>query len=176
MTTRVPGPSKKVHAPKLFVIERRRSPVSVPLASPGAEDFIISIPVLPSKSWSGRRQGVGITLDMEDGSLYRGTFIFSGAPWATIQGRAKGAKVRLIDGKQLGPAVAGFKQGFKLTLKREGKNLIVAVNDQEILSRPLLNSPVKRAFLTLENFDEGKSYFPLGNIYYQPSAAEEPGK
>jgi len=174
VTLRVPGPSKKVHAPKLFVVDRSRSPVSVPIASPSDENFIISVPVLPSKTWAGRRQGVGITLEMEDGSLYRGTMIYSGAPWATIQGRAKGAKVRLIDGKQLPPDSAGFKQGFKLTLRRDGALLIVSVNDKELISRPVLASAVKRCYLTLEGFDAGKTYFPLGNVYYQPAALAQP--
>jgi hypothetical protein len=133
------------------------------------------VPLLPSKTWTGRRQGVGITLDMVDGSLYRGTFIYSGAPWATIQGRAKGGKVRLIDGKQL-EIGTGFKQGYKLTLKREGSSLMVLVNDKEILARPVLASDVKRVYLTLENFDPGKAYFPLGNVYYQPAALAQSNK
>jgi hypothetical protein len=170
VTIQVPGTPKKVHSQKLFVVDRRRSPVSVPLARPDAGDFTLTVPLLPAKSWSGRRQGVGVTLELEDGSLYRGTVIYSGAPWATIQGRPKGGKVRLVDGKQLPPAVAGFKRGFKLSVRRDGQNLVVEVNDEVVLSRPVLESPVKRAYVTLENFDPGKAYFPLGNIYYQPAA------
>lgn len=170
VTIQVPGTPKKVHKQKLFVVDRQRSPVSVPLATPDAGDFALTIPLLPAKSWNGRRQGVGVTLELEDGSLYRGTVIYSGSPWATIQGRPKGGKVRLVDGKQLPPTVAGFKQGFKLTVRRDDQNLVVAVNNEVVLSRPVLDSPVKRAYVTLENFDAGKAYFPLGNIYYQPAA------
>jgi hypothetical protein len=173
VTMKVPGPPKKVHAEKLFVVDKPRSPVSVPIAAPSDGDFTISIPIKPAKTWAGRRQGIGITLEMEDGSLYRGTVIQSGAPWATIQGRPKGGKVRLIDGKQLAPTAASFKQGFKLTIRRDGQNLIVAVDDEAALSRPVLDSPVKRAFVTLENFDVGKAYFPLGNVYYQPMVVGE---
>jgi len=170
VTIQVPGTPKKVHKQKLFVVDRQRSPVSVPLATPDAGDFTLTVPLLPAKSWAGRRQGVGVTLELEDGSLYRGTVIYSGSPWATIQGRPKGGKVRLVDGKQLPPTAAGFKQGFKLTVRREGQNLVVAVNEEVVLNRPVLDSPVKRAYVTLENFDAGKAYFPLGNIYYQPAA------
>jgi len=170
VTIQVPGTPRKVHKQKLFVVDRQRSPVSVPLAKPDAGDFALTVPLLPAKSWNGRRQGVGVTLELEDGSLYRGTVIYSGSPWATIQGRPKGGKVRLVDGKQLPPTAAGFKQGFKLTVRRDGQNLIVAVNEETVLNRPVLDSPVKRAYVTLENFDAGKAYFPLGNIYYQPAA------
>ena len=173
VTMKVPGPPKKVHGQKLFVVDRLRSPVSVPIAAPSDGDFTISIPIQPAKTWAGRRQGLGITLEMEDGSLYRGTVIQSGQPWATIQGRPKGGKVRLIDGKQLAPTAASFKKGFKLTIRRDGQSLIVAVDDETALSRPLLDSPVKRAYITLENFDTGKAYFPLGNVYYQPMIPNE---
>lgn len=170
VTIQVPGTPKKVHKQKLFVVDRLRSPVSVPLATPDAGDFTLTVPLQPAKTWAGRRQGVGVTLELEDGSLYRGTVIYSGSPWATIQGRPKGGKVRLVDGKQLPPTAAGFKQGFTLSVRRDGQNLIVAVNDEVVLNRPVLDSPVKRAYVTLENFDAGKAYFPLGNIYYQPAA------
>lgn len=158
---------RKVHSAKLFKIARERSPVSVPLAQPGGNDFLASVNVLPWRTWTPRRQGVGITLELEDGALYRGNLIYSGGPWVTLQGRPKGGKVRLIDGKQLPAGSPSFRQGFKLTLKRDGKNLVVAVNDEEILMRPVLTADIKSLSLTLENFDPGLAPFRLGGIYFQ---------
>ncbi len=164
---KVLAPPRKVHSAKLFKIERERSPVSVSLAQPGGNDFLTSVNVLPWSAWTPRRQGVGITVELEDGALYRGNLIYSGGPWVTLQGRPKGGKVRLIDGKQLPAGSPAFRQGFKLTLKRDGKNLVVAVNDTDILTRPVLTSAVKSISLTLENFDPGLAPFRLGGIYFQ---------
>jgi Tol biopolymer transport system component len=164
---KVLGPPKKVHGSKLFTVERPRSPVSVNLTAPGEADFLISVPVLPLNNWAPRRQGVGLTLELDDGSLYRGTVIYSGVPWVTLQGRPRGGKVRLVDGKQLSPKSAGFKKGFKLTLRREGQNLVVAVNDEAMITRPVLSSGIKALSLTLENFDTGDARFNLGGIFYR---------
>lgn len=164
---RVLAAPKKVHSAKLFKIARERSPVSVPLAQPGENDFLISVNALPWSAWNNRRQGVGITLELEDGSLYRGNVIYSGGPWVTLQGRPKGAKVRLIDGKQLPAGGLSFQKGFKLTLRREGKNISLAINDQEVLARPVFTSGVKQVTLTLENFDPGTASFRLGGVYFQ---------
>ena len=95
------------------------------------------------------------------------TVIHSGVPWVTLQGRPKGGKVRLIDGKKLAPGTGGFMGGLRLTIRREGSNLIVAVNDQDLLSRPLLTSGVGALLLTLENFDPGTARFNLGDITYR---------
>ncbi|HTE20891.1 MAG TPA: hypothetical protein VK689_21205 [Armatimonadota bacterium] len=162
----VGAPPRKVLEGKLFKVGKVRSPVSVSLAAPRARDFAVAVPVLPSRQWTPRRQGVGVTLELEDGSLYRGTVIFSGTPWVTLQGRAKGGKVRLIDGKQLPPETAGFQAGFKLTIRREGANLTVAVNDEPMLTRPVISADVKAVSLTLENFETRDALFPLGNIFY----------
>lgn len=164
---KVLGPPQKLQSSKLFSVAQERSPISVSMAVPGPADFVVSIPVLPANSYTGRRQGVGITLDMEDGSLYRGNFIFSDSPWITLQGRARGAKVQMIDGKKLSPQAVGFKKGFTLSLRREGNNLIVALDGQDVLSRPVLMSGVKTLSLTLENFDNGAAQVPLGNVYYR---------
>jgi hypothetical protein len=147
------------------------------MATPGGVDFIVNVPVAASPRYKKQRQGVGITLELEDGSLYRGNVIYSGAPWITLQGRAKGGKVRLIDGKQLDPEVGGFKKGFELTLRREGANLILALNGQDQLTRPVLTSAVRQLSLTLENFDVANASVPVGNVYYrqwvqQPSASK----
>jgi hypothetical protein len=165
---KVPGPAKKLYSAKLFQIDPARSPVSVSLSAPGTADFTLSVPVLPLRSWTPRRQGVGITLEMEDGSLYRGTVIYSGVPWVTLQGRPKGGKVRLIDGKKLPAENGGFVKGFALGIRRDGANLIVEVNGQEQLRRPVLGSGVKSLSLTLENFDPGAAKFNLGNVFYRP--------
>jgi hypothetical protein len=189
------GEPVKLHGSKVFSIDRSRSPASVRLAAPGNADFVISLPVLPDGNWKPRRQGVGVTLELDDGALYRGTVIYSGVPWATIQGRPKEGKVRLIDGKQLPPNLGSFKTGFRLTMRREGGTFIVAVNDEEVLKRPIFAAAgslpgagqglsVKALHLTLENFDEGAARFPLGNVYYRqaqpapavttPAPAEDP--
>lgn len=170
------GPPRKLHGDKLFTIDHARSPVSVSLAVPRDADFVVSVPELPLKSWAPRRQGVGLTLELEDGGLYRGTVIHSGVPWVTLQGRPRGGKVRLIDGKKLPPASSSFASGFKLSLRREGKNLIVAVNDQDVLTRPVLTSGVKTLSLTLENFDEGQARFNVGGIFYREWGTESPEK
>ncbi|MFN3653334.1 MAG: TolB family protein [Armatimonadota bacterium] len=166
-----------LHRTKTFAIEQVRSPVSVTLARPAGDDFLVTVTVRPEPDWRSRRKGVGITLDMADGSLYRGNVIYNGAPWVTIQGREKGGKVRLIDGKQLDPDGPGFRRGFKLTLRREGRNLIVALDDEDMISQPLLESDVRVATLTLENFDRGTARFPLGGIYMRKSepAADQNG-
>ena len=161
------GPPVKVSSQKLFAVEPERSPVSVKLATPGANDWVVTVPLLPQNGWTPRRQGVGVTVELEDGSLYRGTVIYSGQPWVTLQGRPKGGKVRLIDGKQMGLDVAGFGKGFRLMVRREGNTLRIGVNDQDILSRAIMTSPVKSLYLTLENFDPGPAKFPVGNVYYR---------
>jgi hypothetical protein len=166
------GPPRLLHAEKLFTVQQPRSPVSVSLAIPGGADFVVSVPVNPTKDWKPRRQGVGVTLELEDGSLYRGTVIYSGVPWATLQGRPKGAKVRLIDGKKLAPEAVSFGKGFKLTVRREGNNVIVAVDDKDVLTRSVLSAPVKTLALTLENFDPGDARFNLGAIYYREWGTE----
>jgi hypothetical protein len=104
---------------------------------------------------------------LTDGSLYRGTVIYSGGPWATIQGRRKGERVRLIDGKKLAEGTGGFAKGFRLTVRREGTKLVVAVDEQEILSRPVLTSGIKALSLTLENFDPGTARFEVGGVTFQ---------
>lgn len=184
---KVLGPPVKLHASKLFRVERERSPVTVHMAAPGAADFVVTVPVQASSKYRSQRQGVGVTLELEDGSLYRGTVIYSDTPWVTLQGRASGGKVRLIDGKQLDPGAAGFRKGFSLTLRREGTNLVIAVNGQDQLSRPVLTAPVRQLSLTLENFDVPDARLPLGNIYYReavpaqaagptPASTPAPGK
>jgi len=162
---KVLGPPRLLHATKVFQVDRQRSPVSVVIAAPKDADFIVTVPELPVARWKARRQAVAITLELEDGGLYRGTVIYSGVPWVTLQGRPKGGKVRLIDGKQLGSDTVGFGKGFKLTLRREGKNLVIALNDQDLLTRPVLTSDVKSISLTLENFDPGVAKFNLGGIF-----------
>lgn len=174
---RVLGPPHKLHGSKLFVVQPQRSPVTVNLAVPREADFVISVPLQPLKKWTPRRQGVGVTLELSDGGLYRGNVIFNGAPWVTVQGRPRGGKVHLIDGKQLPAGGASFSGGFKLTLRREGGNLVVAVNDQDLITRPVLTSAVKNLALTLENFDPGSAQFNLGAIYYRewlPGTAPAP--
>lgn len=174
---KVLGPPVKLQANKVFQVARERSPVTVNMATPGATDFVVNVPVEGSPRYKKQRQGVGITLELEDGSLYRGNVIYSGATWITLQGRAKGGKVRLIDGKQLDPEVGGFKKGFELTLRRDGANLVLALNGQDQLSRPVLTSAVRQLSLTLENFDVATANVPVGNVYYrqwvqQPSASK----
>ncbi len=161
------GPPVKVYTQKAFSIDPSRSPVSLKLASPGGNDWQVTVPLLAQSAWTPRRQGVGVTVELEDGSLYRGTVIFSGQPWVTLQGRPKGGKVHLIDGKQVGADVAGFGKGFRLNVRREGATLAIGLNDQVILSRAVLTAPVKGLYLTLENFDPGNARFPVGNVYYR---------
>jgi hypothetical protein len=175
---KVLGPPVKLHAGKVFRVARDRSPVTVNMAAPGAADFIVTVPVQGSGGYKKQRQGVGITLELEDGSLYRGTVIYSDAPWVTLQGRASGGKVRLIDGRQLDPGLAGFRKGFNLSVRREGQNLIIAVNGQDQLTRPVLSAPIRQLSLTLENFDVPDARVPLGNIYYREWGAQaaEAGK
>jgi hypothetical protein len=171
---RVLGPPRKAHSAKTFSIEAVRSPASVRVAAPGADNWLVSIPVLPLGTWTPRRQGVGVTVELEDGSLYRGNVIYSNGMWATIQGRPEKGQVRLIDGKQLAAGGPSFKEGFQLTVRREGADLIVSANGQDIVKRPVLTSPVKSVSLTLENFDPGSARFPLGNVYYRQGAEAPP--
>lgn len=165
---RVLGPVRTAQAARVFSLPQERSPVTVPLVAPGAADWVITVPVLPDRRSATRRKGVGVTLELEDGSLYRGTVIHSGVPWATLQGRPRAGKVRLIDGKKLAAGAGDFKTGFRLTLRREGKKLVIAVNDQDVLARPVLASAVRSLTLTLENFDPGSARFSLGPIQYRP--------
>lgn len=148
----------KLHGPKLFTIERERSPVSVQVAAPGEADFEITLQVTPAQQ-AVRRRGLGLTLEMADGSLYRGTVIESGPTWLTLQGRPPAGKVRLIDNHRL--AEDGFQKGFKLLVRRRGERLILVINGSERVSRPLLHSAVSRVMLTLENFDAGSATFPV---------------
>jgi hypothetical protein len=161
------GPAVKLHSAKLFTIETERSPVSVRLATPETDDFVVSVPALPAESWRERRQGIGITLEMEDGSLYRGNVIHNEGPWVTIQGRPEGGQVRMLDHRRLSVRSSGFEHGFKLSVRREGNLFILAVDDEDVLSRPVLEGSVKSISLTLENFDAGAARFNVGNIYYQ---------
>ncbi len=163
---RVLGPPRKLLTGRPIIVGQARSPLSMNLAVPGQSDFVVSVPILATRGLATRRQGIGVTLELSDGGLYRGNVIYSDSPWVTLQGRAKGGKVRLIDGQQL-PKTQGFPTGFKLTLRREGKLLTVAVNDRDVLSRPLLNSGIKNLSLTLENFDPGDARFNLGSVYYR---------
>ncbi len=162
------GPPEKLLAGKMIVVAREHSPTTVPLNAPGDADFVISVPVLPLLNWTPRRQGVGLTLELADGALYRGTVIHNNGPWATLQGRARGGLVRLIDGHQITDGLAGFTGGFKLTVRRTGRNLVILVNDLIVLQRPVLGGAVKKLSLTLENFDPGEARFNLGNVYYRP--------
>jgi hypothetical protein len=163
----VPGPPRKLQDPKAHRIEKARSPVTVPLVVPGAADFTVTVPVLASPKYRGGRQGVGVTLELEDGALYRGTVIHSGRLWVTLQGRPRGGAVKLIDGRQLAAGGPGFKGGFTLSLRREGNRLVVSVNGTEHLAHPVLTAPVRRMSLTLENFDAAAAVVPLGNVYYR---------
>ena len=175
---RVLSPAKQLLAAKVRSVPKPSSPLSVLLLSERNTDFVITVPLLASQRWIPRRQGVGVTLEMVDGSLYRGTVIHSDGPWATIQGRRKGERVRMIDGKKLVEGTGGFEKGFVLTVRREGPKLTVVVGDQEILSRPLITSGVKSLALTLENFDPGTARFELGAVTFQewvdPNAPEVP--
>jgi len=163
---RVLGPAKKLYGTKLFQVAQERSPVTVNLSAPGAADFVVSASLLPVKSWTPRRQGIGFTVQLEDGALYRATAIHSGGLWGTVQGRRRGGKVQLIDGKKV-MGNSSFATGFQLTMRREGKNLIVAIDGQEVAARPVLFSAVKSLSLTLENFDPGAAPINLGGVHYR---------
>lgn len=164
---RQPVEPVKVLAARRVAVRREVSPVTVPLNVPGAGDWLISVPVLPAASYRGQRQAVGISVELEDGSLYRGNLLVSRGPWVTLQGRSSGGRVRLIDGKQLSPGEFSFQTGFTLSLAREGADLVLSVNGAEQLRRPLLRAGVRRLSLTLENFDPADATIPLGNVYYR---------
>jgi Tol biopolymer transport system component len=167
VAAKVPGPPRKLLESKVHRVEKARSPLTLTLAEPGAAEFTVTVPVLHAAQYRNRRQGVGVTLELEDGALYRGTVIFSGQLWATLQGRPRGGTVKLIDGKQLPGAQLGFKGGFTLALRREGNRLIVSVNGEDHLAHPVLTAGVRRLSLTLENFDPQPATLPVGNVYYR---------
>lgn len=155
------GPAIKLHGPKLFNVEQERSPVSVPVARPGDKDFSIEL-TAGAAGQPRRRRAMGLTIDMNDGSMYRGTLIESGPTWLTLQGRPPSGKVRLIDNQRLDSA--RFVDGFRLTVRRRGERLILLLDGKELISRPLLHGPVAQVSLTLENFDAGAAGFPLTSL------------
>ncbi|MBM3460380.1 MAG: hypothetical protein FJX77_17810 [Armatimonadetes bacterium] len=122
--------------------------------------------------WKARRQGLGITVELTSGALYRGTLIHNQAPWVTLQGRSGTERVRLMDGKELPATQVGFQTGFVLSLFREGRNLQVVVNGEKMLQRPVFTGAVRQVSLTLENFDAGASLFAISEVSYR--TAERP--
>jgi hypothetical protein len=157
-------PGRRLLASRVFQVPQAASPVSVPLGPPPEGDFEIQVPVKAHKGWAPRKQGVGISVELADGSLYRGTAIYFGSLWGMLQGRARGAKVRIIEAKQLQNGDAGFERGFVLSVRRQGPQISVSVNGKQVLARRVLSAAVQSLSLTLENFEEGTARVPLGTV------------
>lgn len=174
------GPAQRLKDAAQYTVAQQRSPLSVALGPAGAGDFAVRVPVLPTPRWAPRRQGVGISLELADGSLYRGTVIHSGNAWATIQGRPRQGRVRLLAGEKLPEETGGFAEGFVLTVQRRGDRLAVLVGEKEVVSRTGLPAPTRALHLTLETFDPGNARFDLGEITIRrwpaPQAADEKGE
>ncbi len=163
-----PGPWKQVRVSRRLRIDLADSPVSIPLVEPGDTDFQVRATMPAQPGWKSRRQGLGITIQLASGALYRGTVIHNdGSAWVTVQGRAQPGPVRLLDGKRLPAASAGYRAGFELVVRRDAKKLRVLVNGEIQFERPLLIGAVRQVSLTLENFDAGLAGFPLSEVSYQ---------
>lgn len=148
-------------------LNRSESPRSIALERPGLQDFEVTVPLDPMPPERVRRQGVGVTVELASGALFRVNILHNRGPWATLQGRLSTEPVHLVEAKSLDPLSQGYLHGGVLRVRREGGRLSMTVDGREVIASRLVTGPVVRVSLTLENFDPEPATFPLGDVRYR---------
>jgi len=161
------GPERQIMTKRFLVVSAQDSPKVVQLPLPTTHDFALTLEVLESQPWKARRQGIGFTLHLKDGGLYRGNLIYAKNAWLTLQGRTGEAPLRLLDGKQLPADAPHFDRGFRLRLLRRGKTLSLELAGQTALSQDIGSGDLRAVTLTVENFDPGLAKVRVGRVLLQ---------
>ena len=161
------GPMRQILTKRFVVVSRQDSPNSLELPLPATPDFAVTVEVLESIQWKPRRQGIGFTLHLADGALYRGNLLHTDEPWATLQGRQGDGPVRLLDGKRLPAGAPHFDRGFHMSAVRRGKTLTLSINGVLMLTQEIGEATLTSLTLTVENFDDGFAKVRVGRVLLQ---------